>query len=116
MNYKMIVYAIETEGGIEHVAEFPALRGVSGVGNNQIEAINDLYVNAQINIEALHEAGLPIPTEDVIDNYDYSGKLSARLTKSLHRKLAELAVKEGVSINQCIVEAVATYVDRKSVV
>lgn len=34
---------------------------------------------------------------------EYSGKMSIRMPKMLHRELAELAKKEGVSINQLMV-------------
>lgn len=109
-NYKMILYAIETDQGLEYVAEYPTLKGVAGVGDTQIDAINDLHLNAEINIQALLEAGLPVPAEDITVKNDYSGKLSVRLSKSLHQKLAEFAESEGVSINQCIVEAISSYV------
>jgi len=41
----------------------------------------------------------PLPSSD----NSYSGKLLVRMPKSLHRRLAETAEREGVSLNQYIV-------------
>lgn len=42
---------------------------------------------------------IPLPSSD----NSYSGKLLVRMPKSLHRRLAETAEREGVSLNQYIV-------------
>lgn len=110
--YKMNVYTMRSGDGFDYVAEYPALKGVAGVGTNEFEAIKDLLVNAEINISALEAAGLPIPEEDLLQRTEYSGKLSVRLSSNMHRRLAELSEQEGVSINQCIVEAVSMYVSK----
>ncbi len=115
MKYKMIVYTIKSGKGFDYIAEYPALKGVSGVGTSEFEAISDLIANAEVNIAALKEAGLPIPEEDSYIKTEYSGKLSLRLSSSLHKKIAELSEQEGVSINQCIVEAVAEAVAKVKV-
>jgi predicted HicB family RNase H-like nuclease len=46
---------------------------------------------------------IPLPSSEV----EYSGKFNVRVPASLHRKLAKLAVKEGVSLNQYIVYALS---------
>lgn len=114
-NYKMVVYAMKSEAGIEFVAEYPALKGVSGTGKSEVDAISDLLINAEVNLKARVEAGLSIPEEDLLERTDYSGKLSLRLSTGLHQKVAELSVREGVSINHMIVEAVSMYVAGKSI-
>ena len=108
--YKMIVYTMKSGDSFDYVAEYPALKGVAGVGTNEFEAISDLLANSEVNIAALKDAGLPIPEEDQLQRTEYSGKLSVRFSSSLHRRLAEVSEHEGVSINQCIVEAVSMYV------
>ncbi|MGB7595373.1 MAG: type II toxin-antitoxin system HicB family antitoxin [Erysipelotrichaceae bacterium] len=112
--YKMIIYAVESGDGFDYVAEYPALKGVVGVGANETEAMLKLRENAEINIQALKEAGLPIPESDLVEKAHYSGKLSVRLSSGLHRRIAQLSIEEGVSINQCIVEAVSMYVAEKN--
>jgi predicted RNase H-like HicB family nuclease len=112
--YKMIIYAMESGDGLDYIAEYPVLKGVVGVGKEESEAMTNLQINAKINIQALKEAGLPIPESDIVARNDYSGKLSVRLSRSLHEKIADLSAREGVSINHCIVEAVAMYVTERS--
>lgn len=109
-NYKLIVYTMESGDTVDYIAEYPALRGFAGIGSTEVEAINNLKINAEANINALKEIGLPIPESDALIKNEYSGKLSLRLSSSLHRRLAEVSLLEGVSINQCVVEAVAMYV------
>lgn len=110
--YKMIVYTMKSSGTEEYVAEYPALKGVVGVGKDAIEAITHLMESAEVNLAALAEAGLPVPESDSLVRNKYSGKLSVRLSSKLHRMVAELSQNEGVSINQCIVEAVSMYVGK----
>jgi predicted HicB family RNase H-like nuclease len=49
-------------------------------------------------IETKLEAGLPVP--EPLNTDQYSGKFVVRLPKTLHRRLAVEAEKEGVSLNQ----------------
>lgn len=113
-NYKLIVYTMQSGDVIDYVAEYPALKGVVGIGVNEVEAILNLKINAEVNVQALKEAGLPIPESDSNQRNDYSGKLSLRISSGLHRRLSELSEVEGVSINQCIVESVSMYVAGKT--
>jgi len=48
------------------------------------------------------EKGLPMPPA-MVPAADYSGRVTLRLAKSLHRALAEAAASEGVSLNQHVV-------------
>ena len=49
-------------------------------------------------IETKLEAGLAVPVP--VDADKYSGKFVVRLPKTLHRRLAAEAEREGVSLNQ----------------
>jgi len=49
------------------------------------------------------EDNLEIPLPDVVQEERYSGKFPLRLPKSLHRKLSEAALEDGVSLNQYLV-------------
>jgi len=48
-------------------------------------------------IEVALEDGLPVPKPRPLETY--SGKFVVRLPRSLHRRLAEAAGREGVSLN-----------------
>ncbi len=98
----------------EYIAEYPTLKGVVGIGPSALAAVAHLEESAEVNLKALFEAGLPVPESDSLVRNEYSGKLSVRLSRGLHKLVADLSEKEGVSINQCIVEAVSMYVGKKS--
>ena len=56
-------------------------------------------------IEAALEDGQQIPLPS--DEKEFSGKLSLRIPSTLHKNLAELAKKEGVSLNQLILSFIS---------
>jgi antitoxin HicB len=58
-------------------------------------------------IIAMKEAGRPIPPPSVEPTESYSGKWQLRAPKSLHRRLAERAKREGVSLNTLAVTLLA---------
>ncbi len=45
----------------------------------------------------------PSPIPEASDDTDYSGEALIKMPKTLHRKLAEAAAKEGVDLNQYLV-------------
>ncbi len=56
--------------------------------------------------------GHEIPAPGASENY--SGRVVLRLPKSLHRRAAELAKHDGISLNQFLVAAVAEHVGTKN--
>jgi predicted RNase H-like HicB family nuclease len=93
----------EADGSFRaEIIEFP---GCIAVGDAAAEALANLEEVAASWLEATIAKGqrVPEPTETV----GFSGKLVLRLQKSLHKKAAHLAAREGVSLNQFIVNAVA---------
>jgi predicted RNase H-like HicB family nuclease len=91
------------------IIEFP---GCIAVGDTAAEALANLEDVAESWLEATLAKGQRVP--DPIDNIGFSGKLVVRLPKSLHRKAAHLAAREGVSLNQFIVGSVAEQVGARS--
>jgi predicted HicB family RNase H-like nuclease len=53
----------------------------------------------EVTAELFAELGKPMPPP-IIPANDYSGRVTLRLSKSLHRMLAQTADNEGVSLNQ----------------
>lgn len=102
LNYRFDVIA-EEQGGYTIV--FPDLPGCmtqiedAASAGEVAEEIKTLW------IETTRDLGLEIPAPTYPEVY--SGKLNVRLPKSLHRKLAQQAVGEGVSLNQWIVSLLA---------
>ncbi|MCP4646823.1 MAG: toxin-antitoxin system HicB family antitoxin [bacterium] len=84
------------------VLEFP---GCMTQGNSVQEAYENLEGAAESWIEATLDAGKDIPSPMLL--YGYGGKVLLRLPKSLHRQASIAAERDGVSLNQFIVTALA---------
>ena len=89
----------EEEGG--YTAIVPDLPGCVTVGETAEEAMAMAEDAKRLWIEDAYESGevIPVPSTE----REYSGRLLLRMPKSLHRRLAEEAEREGVSLNQHVV-------------
>jgi antitoxin HicB len=102
LNYPFRVDA-DPDGG--YVITFPDLPGCM----TQVEDAGEIGAAAQevrrlwIMTEYEDAAEIPLPSYPE----EYSGKFNLRLPKSLHRRLAELAEREAVSLNQLVVSLLA---------
>jgi predicted RNase H-like HicB family nuclease len=98
MQYPFQVIA-DPDGG--YVVVFPDLPGCM----TQAETIDEIPAAAEDArrswITAVYEDGEAVPLPSYPE--EYSGKLVARLPRSLHRHLAEEAGRQGVSLNQHMV-------------
>jgi len=92
------------------IIEFP---GCIAVGDTAAEALANLEDVAASWLEATIAKGQRVP--EPIENVGFSGKLVVRLPKSLHKKAAHVAARDGVSLNQFIVSSIAEQVGAKSV-
>lgn len=92
------------------INEFP---GCIATGDTASEALANLEDVAASWLEVALEQGLRIP--EPMDNSGFSGKLVLRLPKTLHRKAAHAAAREGVSLNQFIVASLAEHIGGVSI-
>ncbi|MDD1415541.1 type II toxin-antitoxin system HicB family antitoxin [Dolichospermum sp. ST_con] len=102
LQYPVTLYP-DPEGG--YVAEIKDLPGCLTQGETLEETMININEARELWIETAYEAGdnIPLPTTDD----SYSGKLILRIPKSLHRRLAETAKTEGVSLNQYLLSLVS---------
>lgn len=84
------------------ILEFP---GCFAEGETANEAIKNLEAAAAAWIEASLAQGLEIPEPET--NQGYGGKIALRLPRSLHRQAARMAARDGTSLNQFLVTAIA---------
>lgn len=98
LQYPVTLYP-DPEGG--YVAQIKDLPGCLTQGETLEETIANLNEARELWIETAYDAGDDIPLPSTDDTF--SGKLLLRMPKSLHRRLAETAEREGVSLNQHIV-------------
>ena len=91
------------EGG--YVATIPDLPGCITQGETPLEVLEMIEDAKLCWLEAALELGEPIDEPD----WDlYNGRLNLRIPKSLHRKMAESAKREGVKLNQLAIYLMAS--------
>lgn len=100
--YSRVLIPDEDGGYSAEILEFP---GCFSQGDTAEEAVSNLEEAAKNWIEATLEAGRPIPPAS--SDYDYAGKVALRLPRSYHRQAVRMAERDGVSLNQWLVSAVA---------
>ena len=94
-NYEMKVFPkIADDGSIYWTVVYPSIPECIGGGDTVEEAINDAKENLEVYLEFLEEEGKKIPDDDY--KSEYSGKIALRVSKSTHKKLAEISEKEGI--------------------
>ncbi len=89
---------VDPDGG--YVVVFPDLPGCM----TQADSYEEIVIMAQdartLWIETAYDEGIDIPMPSYPE--DYSGKFNVRLPRSVHRKLAESAERENISLNQYV--------------
>jgi predicted RNase H-like HicB family nuclease len=101
--YARVLTPDEEYGGYTaEIFEFP---GCVTEGDTADEALENLEVAAEGWIEAALNLGQEIPEPS--DPQGYGGKIALRLPRSLHRRAMQMAEREGTSLNQFLVAAVA---------
>ena len=99
----------DEDGG--YIATIPELPNLSAFGETPEEAVSEAKEAAGLVLEVVREDGDPIPEPQKVVRY--SGQTRLRLPKSLHKRLAIEAEKEGVSLNTLIVSKLSEYLGEK---
>ena len=98
-DYQFTVRPLSDDDGGGYLVEFPDLPGCMSDGETIEEAVANGQDAKASWIAAMTEAGRRIPPPTVEPSEGSSGKWQLGAPKSLHRKLAERARREGVSLN-----------------
>lgn len=113
-DYTITVRRVEEDGEVLFVArvkELPHVRGEGATFNEAYEmAVDAIQTLQQLAVEL----GKSFPAPATMPEEEWSGRLSLRLPKSLHRKAAERADEEGVSLNQFLNSIIAEAIGGKS--
>ena len=101
-DYKVEISKLSNEDGGGYLAYIPLIE-CYGDGETAEDAIAEVYSVAEALIKIAVEDGKEIPQPQYYkDEYEFSGKLSVRLPKNLHKQVSERAKVEDCSINQLI--------------
>lgn len=93
-------------------AEVLEFQGCIATGDTREQALASLQDVAESWIESMLATGQEIPPPQEVT--DFSGKLVVRMPRGLHRRAAIAADREGVSLNQLIVSAIAECIGLRS--
>ncbi|MCO6441612.1 MAG: toxin-antitoxin system HicB family antitoxin [Nitrococcus mobilis] len=106
--YNINVRRGEFEGEVLYEARVKELPDLVEYGETSHEAY-ELAVDAiETTAAALAKHGRAMPPPMELAD-DYSGRVTLRIARSLHRTLAEAAEAEGVSLNQHLVNVLTYY-------
>jgi antitoxin HicB len=105
--YRFTVRPLTDDEGGGYLVEFPDLLNCMSDGETIDEAIANGEEAKRRRIAAMKEAVRRIPPPSVEPSEGYSGKWQLRTPESLHRRLAERAKREGVSLNTLAVTLLA---------
>jgi predicted HicB family RNase H-like nuclease len=108
-NYSIIVRRVkDDEYGPCFESKVRELPDVAEYADSFQEAYELAIDTIETTAQALAEQGRKMP-QPAPARSDYSGRITVRTTRSLHRDLALLAEEENVSLNQLIVSALGFY-------
>jgi Uncharacterized protein encoded in hypervariable junctions of pilus gene clusters len=96
------------------VVESTELNGCAAQADTLDEALKEFEIVEQEWLETAAEFNVPIPEQRIEELNLYSGKLSLRLPKTMHKQIAKEAEKDGVSINNYICLTLAEKIGKKS--
>lgn len=115
LNYRFKAFQIEGEdGSFEWGVEFIDVPEIVGGGDTVEEAYYEALENLHVYFDYLKDNGQPIPEPTKEPEYeDYSGKLVLRLSKHNHKKVAELADIENISINSLLNEMISEGIQKR---
>lgn len=106
MRYPFTVYQTKVEDHIFWIAESPTLLGCVGQGETADDAIKELELNEEAWLETAKEYGIEIPEIPCEQINPFSGKFTVRVAPHVHKIAAELAKKQGISLNQYVNDAI----------
>lgn len=105
-------FTASADPGGGYVITFPDLPGCMSQVEDAAEIGPAAEEARRLWIMTEYEDGENIPLPSYPE--EYSGKFNLRLPRSLHRRLAELAEREGVSLNQLVVSLLVERSSRTS--
>lgn len=112
-NYEMRIFPkVAGDGTTYWTAVYPSISECVGGGDTIEEAIADAKENLEVYLEFLEDECKKIPEDDYIN--EYSGKIALRISKSTHKKLADISEMEGISVNLLLNNAIENYIGLKS--
>lgn len=104
IEYGIKISLLSEEDGGGYFVEVPDLPGCMTDGDTLEEALCHAQEAIETWLEAAKKIGRDIPETKYYSSEErYSGKLTLRMPKALHKELVERAAEENVSVNQLMI-------------
>lgn len=106
IDYPIILKRIPDDAGGGWYAEHPDLKGCIADGSTKEESLENLEFSKELWIETAlkRKIQIPLPAKEIDD---FSGKLTLRMPKYLHRDLSIQAKEQEISLNQYILSLIS---------
>ena len=108
----MVIERISEEDGGGFFASISLLPGCMSDGETLEETYENIENAKKEWLRSMLERGMNIL--EPADQEEFSGKFLIRFPKSLHRTLAQISKREGVSLNQYVANALAYSAGQKA--
>ena len=116
--YSYVISPIDATDGGGFMFSMPDIPGVIADGQTELEAIADGREAFIATVSAMTDMGQEVPTPVFnVDDFtpaSASGKVLARLPRSMHMQLTARAKTEGVSLNSLLLALIAEGLGRRS--
>jgi predicted HicB family RNase H-like nuclease len=106
--YSISIKKVKVEGEVFYEAKVKEFPDIAEYAETFEEAYSFALDSINTTYEYFQEKGKSFPAPYVA-NEDYSGRVTLRVSRTLHRFLAESSDEEGVSLNQHIVNVLTYY-------
>ena len=117
-SYCYLISPIAAADGGGFMFTMPDIPGLMADGETELQALADGREAFQTAVSAIVDLGQTVPppafTLDDFAPASASGKILARLPKSMHRQLAARAKTEGVSLNTLVLAFIAEGLGRRA--
>ncbi|WP_376692020.1 toxin-antitoxin system HicB family antitoxin [Wenzhouxiangella sp. EGI_FJ10409] len=104
--YNITIRQVEVDGQELFEARVRELPDVVDFGDTWEEAYELAVDTIETTAKIMAERGRRMPEPAIVED-DYSGRVTLRVPKALHRRLAEQAQHESISLNQYLVSLLA---------
>ncbi|PKM21141.1 MAG: hypothetical protein CVV11_06705 [Gammaproteobacteria bacterium HGW-Gammaproteobacteria-15] len=112
--YTISVQKVVIDKDVLYVAKVAELSDVQEYADTESEA-RALAIDTICTAYAMfEEQGLIFPEPNLADETPVSGRLTLRMPKSVHSQLIKEANKEDASLNQVVLTALTSYLDKQS--
>jgi len=108
LDYPFIIVPFKEDGFSGYKAFLLDIPAIESIGTTPEEALCDFDDIKREWFSFAIEKGIaiPMPDMDLPKTIEYSGRVTLRIPKTLHRKAAERAMLDGVSLNVYLNEAI----------